>query len=164
MSTPTTEPSRLRGRLTRVILVHGLLAAAFALLAAVGATSTARGAVGFALPWLIVGGAGALGALLVVVVAWRLRDGPAPAAPRRWPARWETSARLGMALAALAAATVGYVVAPTGSERGFVLGVNATLAGALALFALAAGDVRRVAPRSVGAARRPGRRWRRHEP
>ncbi|MGW4499758.1 hypothetical protein ACWENR_14255 [Micromonospora sp. NPDC004336] len=158
MSTPTTEPSRLRGRLTRVILVHGLLAAAFALLAAMGATSAARGARAFGLPWLIVGGAGALGALLVVVVAWRLRDGPPPAAPRRWPVRWETSARLAMALAALAAATVGYAVAPAGSERGFVLGVNWTLAGALALFALAAGDVRRVASHNAGAVRRRRRR------
>ncbi|MFG1891355.1 hypothetical protein ACGFIR_26225 [Micromonospora sp. NPDC049051] len=48
-----------------------------------------------------------------------------------------------MALAAAVALVVGVAVAPAGSERGFVIGVDAALAGALALFALATGDVRR---------------------
>ncbi|MEU4379989.1 hypothetical protein [Micromonospora echinofusca] len=141
MSTSVTELSELRRRLTRVILVHVALSVGFALLAAGGVSSSAGRAGAFAVPWLVIGVAGALGALLIAAAAWQLRAGRSSGS--RWAVRWEASARLGMALAAAVALAVGVAVAPAGSERGFVIGVDAALAGALALFALAAGDVRR---------------------
>ncbi|MEV0881511.1 hypothetical protein AB0I85_27190 [Micromonospora echinofusca] len=144
MSTSVTELSELRRRLSRVILVHVGLSAGFALLAVGGVSSSAGRAGAFAVPWLVIGVAGALGALLIAA-AWRLRAGltTVRSSGGRWAVRWEASARLGMALAAAVALAVGVAVAPAGSERGFVIGVDAALAGALALFALAAGDVRR---------------------
>ncbi|MGN9767161.1 hypothetical protein ACTMS2_18600 [Micromonospora sp. SD12] len=145
MSTPVTELSELRRRLSRVILVHVGLSVGFALLAAGGVSSPAGRAGAFAVPWLVIGAAGALGASLIAAAAWRLRAGLAAgrSSGSRWAVRWEASARLGMALAAAVALAAGVAVAPAGSERGFVIGVDAALAGALALFALAAGDVRR---------------------
>ncbi|MER6754543.1 hypothetical protein ABT235_10235 [Micromonospora echinofusca] len=145
MSTSVTELSELRRRLSRVILVHVGLSAGFALLAVGGVSSSAGRAGAFAVPWLVIGVAGALGALLIAAAAWRLRAGltTVRSSGGRWAVRWEASARLGMALAAAVALAVGVAVAPAGSERGFVIGVDAALAGALALFALAAGDVRR---------------------
>ncbi|MFG2008564.1 hypothetical protein ACGFNF_05760 [Micromonospora sp. NPDC048868] len=147
MSMPVAELSELRRRLSRVVLVHVALSVGFALLVAGGVSSPAGRAGAFAVPWLVIGAAGALGALLIAAAAWRLRAGLAAGRSpgNRWAVRWEASARLGMALAAAVALAAGVAVAPAGSERGFVIGVDAALAGALALFALAAGDVRRAA-------------------
>ncbi|MEU4776156.1 hypothetical protein [Micromonospora sp. NPDC023644] len=147
MSMLVTELGGLRRRLSRVALVHVALSVGFALLAAIGVSSPARRAGAFAVPWLLIGAAGALGALLIAAAAWRLRAGLAAGRPPvgRGAVRCETSARLGMALAAAVALAVGVAVAPAGSERGFVIGVDVALAGALALFALAAGDIRRAA-------------------
>ncbi|MFC4017747.1 hypothetical protein ACFOW4_07290 [Micromonospora sp. GCM10011542] len=77
------------------------------------------------------------------------RAGTAAAPTHRRALRLEGRARLLMALAALAALVVGVASAPAGAERGFVIAVTGVLAGALALYALVADDLRRAARSGV---------------
>ncbi|MBQ1032454.1 hypothetical protein KBX26_20885 [Micromonospora sp. C97] len=115
----------------------GLLVVAFGLLAYAGTTAVDAPTRALGLSWSIIGAAGALGVLTIMVAA------------RRRAVRLADAARLMMAVAALAALAVGVALAPRGAERGFVIAVTGVLAAALAASALLAGDLR---PKGRGAA------------
>lgn len=113
---------------SRTAAWHGAAAVIFGLMAWRGAGLLDARALG--VPMLIAGVAGATGALAIVVsVLWqRNRTGT------------QRAARAGMALAGVAAAAVGVLLAPAGWERGFVISVNVLTGGLLAVFALLAGE------------------------
>ncbi|MDG4810459.1 hypothetical protein O7634_27210 [Micromonospora sp. WMMD1120] len=125
----TRTPDGGSGR--RTLLRGGLLVVAFGLLAYVGGTTLDGPSPGFALTWAIVGVGGALGTSAVLLAA------------RRRSRRLEDAARLLMGLAALVALMVGVASAPSGVDRGFVIAVTGVLAGALAFYAVLAGELRR---------------------
>ncbi|MET8266230.1 hypothetical protein ABZU92_19800 [Micromonospora arida] len=116
---------------TRARRRGGLLVVAFGLLAYTGTTAVDAPTRALGLSWSIIGAAGALGVLTIMVAA------------RRRAVRLEDAARLAMAMAALAALAVGVAFAPEGAERGFVVAVTGVLAAALAVYASLAGDLRR---------------------
>ena len=128
--------------------MHGLAVAVFALLGLSGAGVLATDALGLALPTVITGAGGSLGALVLTWLILRRRAGVA--VPQA--VRVQQATRLSMALAALVAAAAGVAFAPDGVDRGFVITVSAVLAGALALFALLAGE----SPHRLGATGRRG--------
>jgi hypothetical protein len=130
-------------RLRRSAALHAFAVVVFAMLALMGGTAAAAGLLDLAVPAVVTGLAGAVGAALITRAVWRqqdeqytesdLVDDVAAGAPQR-------TARLAMAGAAVVALIAGVLLAPTGVERDFVIWVAALLAGALALFALLAGD------------------------
>ncbi|MEV4641853.1 hypothetical protein AB0J80_31360 [Actinoplanes sp. NPDC049548] len=114
----------------RGVALHGLAAAVFTLLALSGVGELTGQARGLAVPSVITGAAGALGALALTWLLLRQQAG----------VRAQRAVRLSMAVAAVAAMGAGVVFAPDGLDRGFVISVSAVLAGALALFALLCGS------------------------
>lgn len=138
-------------RLRRSVALHGMAVAVFAMLALSGAGAAAQGLYGLAVPFIVAGTAGAVGAAVIAVTVWRgeagVAVGPVPggaAATERREAPQRTI-RLAMAAAAVVVLIAGVMLAPKGMDRGFVISVAALLATALALFALLAGDRPRTA-------------------
>lgn len=151
---PPAVVERVRDRLGRTAVLHLAAAVVFALVAWSGAAVTvdqarddARAVSGFGVPYLLGGVAGMIASLAIATAAALLRrkltGGGLTASACRPAVRVEVAARVFLVLAATSVVAVGYPLAPTGMDRGFVLGVNAVLAGALALFALFTGDVGR---------------------
>lgn len=143
-------------RLRRSVALHGIAVVVFAMLAWSGAGFAAPGLYGMAVPFIVAGVAGGVGAAVIAVTVWRLqleeagadvRDG---AATKRGEATQRT-ARLAMAAAAVVVLIAGVMLAPQGMDRGFVISVAAGLAAALASFALLAGDRPRTAELPSGA-------------
>ncbi|SCL53353.1 hypothetical protein [Micromonospora chersina] len=125
-----SDPSREGSRDVRL---HVLAVVIFGLLAWSGVVGLAQDAPALAVPSLIVGVAGAVRALSTVtglLPAGGIARGVAGGATL---------------LAAIAALTTGLVLAPDGTDRGFVLAVSAVLAAALAAYAVLGGPVRRPA-------------------
>jgi hypothetical protein len=136
-----------RRRLRRSVALHGFAVVVFAMLALSGAAAAAPGLYGMAVPFIVTGIAGAMGAAVIAVSVWRAQRGEAGAGVRdakRSEAPQRTT-RLAMAAAAAVVLIAGVMLAPQGMDRGFVISVAALLAGALALFALLAGDRPRTA-------------------
>jgi peptidoglycan/LPS O-acetylase OafA/YrhL len=129
---------REQRRLRRSVALHGFAVAVFAMLAVSGAGLAAPGLYGLAVPFIVAGLAGGVGAAVIAVAVWRQQRGEAGAAePGGAPQR---TVRLAMAAAAVVVLIAGVLLAPRGMDRGFVISVAALLAAALALFALLAGD------------------------
>ncbi|WP_088974513.1 hypothetical protein [Micromonospora coxensis] len=123
-----------RRRLGRSALPHLLAMVIFGLLAWSGGSTLRQGVDGLAAPSLMIGAAGAVGALLMVA-------SPSGPADRSGPDPHRL-VRLAMVLAAVIALATGTALAPDGMDRGFVISVDAVLAGALASYALLAGGQR----------------------
>jgi hypothetical protein len=148
MMTPTragaenamTNPEQRR--LRRSAALHGAAAAVFAMLAWSGADAAAQGRYGLAVPFIVAGIAGGVGAAVIAMTVWRLQGG---AGVRVDPVPGKAT-RLAMAASAVVALIAGVMLAPQGMDRGFVISVAALLAAALASFALLAGD----RPRTAG--------------
>ncbi|MET7970118.1 hypothetical protein [Micromonospora sp. NPDC005305] len=121
--TRDSEPAVRRQHL-RDTPLHVLAVVIFGLLAWSGLTGLDREVAGLAVPALIVGLAGAVRAVLAVT-------GILPATR---PAARQAVRGILLLIAVVALAT-GYVLAPTGMDRGFVIAVDAVLAGALAAYA-----------------------------
>jgi hypothetical protein len=150
MTTP--EQRRLR----RSAALHGIAVAVFAMLAWSGAGLAGPGLYGMAVPFIVTGVAGAVGAAVLAVNVWRLqfeeagagdRDGAdvrmdGAAAIERIQAT-QRAVRRAMAAAAVVVLIAGVTLAPRGIDRGFVISLAAGLAVTLASFALLAGDRRR---------------------
>ncbi|BCJ48124.1 hypothetical protein GCM10010168_24840 [Actinoplanes ianthinogenes] len=92
----------------------------FLLLAVTGVTALGRGVDGVAVPMVVAGLAGAA----VAVVS-------------RTP-RWVRPAQSGAVGAAVILVVAGALLAPSGAERGFVIGVDLLVGGLLVAFALLA--------------------------
>jgi hypothetical protein len=178
MMTPTTVgvenamTNPEQRRLRRSAAMHGLAVAVWAMLAWSGAGFAAPGLFGMAVPFIVAGIAGTVGAAVIAVNVWRLqfeesvadvRDGAdvrmdsvpdGAAATKRIEATQRTT-RLAMAAAAVVVLIAGVVLAPQGIDRGFVISVSAGLAVTLALFALLAGDRPRPAEQPSNTRDRP---------
>ena len=134
-------------RLRRSVALHVFAVAVFAMLALSGAGAATQRAFGLAVPFIVAGLAGAVGAALIAAAVWRSRRGepvPGDTATHRNGAPQRT-VRLAMAAAAVVVLAAGVLLAPGGMDRGFVISVAAFLAVTLALFALLAGDRPRIA-------------------
>ncbi|KAB1914096.1 hypothetical protein [Micromonospora sp. AMSO31t] len=118
------EPAVRRHR-ARDVPLHVLAVVIFGLLAWSGLDGLDREVAGLALPSLLVGLAGAARAVLAVAGI------PPPAT--RPAARW--AVRGSLVLIAVVALATGFALAPSGMDRGFVIAVDAVLAGALAAYA-----------------------------
>ncbi|MGY0004260.1 hypothetical protein [Micromonospora sp. I033] len=131
MARDSERPARPAGphRLHDVRL-HLLAVVIFGLLAWSGIDGLDREVAGLAVPSLIVGSAGVVRAILAVA-------GILPAI--------RPAVRACLVLAAVVALTTGYVLAPSGMDRGFVIAVDAVLAGALAAYAFLGEPPRAVA-------------------
>ncbi|MEH1014848.1 hypothetical protein V6U90_17265 [Micromonospora sp. CPCC 206060] len=133
-----------RRRLGHPGLLHALAVLVFGLLAWSGANAWGREVDGLAVPSLITGSAGSLGALVIVAVLLSRRRhgaGPTVGAPAAGPGvHVQAATRVSMGVAAVVALVMGVALAPSGTDRGFVISVAVFLSGALALFALLAGD------------------------
>lgn len=151
-------------RLRRSAALHGVAVVVFAMLACSGAGAVVPGLYGMAVPFIIAGIAGAVGAAVIAATVWRLQfqeagadvsDGagirmdvvPDGAAAIKRSGATQRTARLAMAAAAGVVLIAGVMLAPQGMDRGFVISVAAVLAVALVLFALFAGDRPRTAAR-----------------
>ena len=151
----STGDGPVPGRLRRIALLHLAPVMVFGLIALSGTAvaidqARAPGAgsgTGFGVPYALGGTAGTLGSLAIVIAALLLRSRltgtTVPASAGRAAVRVEDAARVFMVIASVAVVAVGYPLAPTGMDRGFVFVVNGILAVALALFALFTGDLRR---------------------
>lgn len=117
--------------------LHGFAVVIFGLMTWRAAGDLGSDARALSVPMLITGVAGTAGAL---VILWSVLRPTGRAATQR-------TARIGMAMAAVATVAVGVGLAPAGWEREFVITVNVITGGLLALFALLAGDRRRGQPR-----------------
>ncbi|WP_328473053.1 hypothetical protein OHA21_11495 [Actinoplanes sp. NBC_00393] len=135
MAVPQQTPAAESRRLHRSAALHGLAVVVFGLLAFTGVGTLGSGARALGVPVLIVGAAGSMGALIIMVSVLRRSRGTA---------RTQRAARIGMVVAAVVAVAVGVALAPAGWERGFVITVNALTGVLLALFAALAGE--RTAP------------------
>lgn len=144
-------------RLRRSAAMHVVAVAVFAMLALSGAGAAAQSLYGLAVPFLVTGIAGGVGAAVIAVTVWRGQRGEAdvddgagvPGHPVPGDAAGpQRTTRLAMAAAAGPVLIAGVLLAPQGVDRGFVISVAALLAATLALFALLAGD----RPRSSRAA------------
>jgi hypothetical protein len=151
-----------RRRLFRLALLHVLPSVVFGLVALTGLRAVLAGGPALGVPWLIAGLGGTVGSVLLVLAA--LRAGHAGADPQTaarggpqtagraaaetverggtgpqatgWGITVVGGARLLMLGTAVVAALVGVALAPTGQDRGLVIGVSLGLGVALALFAL----------------------------
>ena len=137
-------------RLRRSAAQHGIAVVVFAMLALSGAGTAGPGLYGMAVPFIVVGVAGAAGAAIIAVAVWRLQreEAGVPAGAGIRPAgnaAAQRAVRLAMAAAAVVALIAGVMLAPRGMDRGFVISVAAGLAVALVLFSLFAGDRPRTA-------------------
>ncbi len=163
-------------RLRRSATLHGIAVVVFGLLAWSGARSAAQGLYGLAVPSIVAGIAGGVGAAVIAVTMWRGR-GEAPGAPGETGADVRDGAdvrmdsfvdgavatqrseatqritRLAMAAAAVLVLVAGVWLAPQGMDRGFVMSVAGVLAAALTLFAMLAGDRPRTVKRPPAPAR-----------
>lgn len=124
-------------RRRRGAVLHGVAALAFGLLALMGVGAAAEGLYGLAVPFVVIGAAGGVGAAVIA-----LTDRAAT----------QRAARLTMAGAAAVVLLAGVVLAPRGLDRGFVITVAAVLAATLGSFALLAGE--RLPDREAGATSR----------
>ncbi|MGW4157433.1 hypothetical protein ACWEDF_30235 [Micromonospora chersina] len=115
----------------RGVPLHVLAVVVFGLLAWSGVVGLAHDVRALAVPSLIVGVAGAVRALSTVTGLL-----PAGGAARRVAGGVTL-------LAAVAALATGLVLAPHGTDRGFVIAVSAVLAAALAAYAVLGEPVRR---------------------
>ncbi|MBM0257504.1 hypothetical protein [Micromonospora sp. 4G55] len=138
-------------RVGRGALPHLLAMVIFGLLAWSGGSMLRQGVDGLAVPSLMIGAAGAVGALLMMARR------PSRHADESGPDLHQL-VRVAMVLVALTALVTGTALAPDGMDRGFVISVDAVLAGALASYALLAGE-QRVRP-GCRAERAPHRRSR----
>ena len=144
-------------RLRRSAALHGIAVVVFAMLALSGASTAAPGLYGLAVPFIVAGTAGGIGAAVIAVSVWRAQreeagadvrasagarmdSGPGGAAATNRTGAPQLAIRLAMAAAAVVVLIAGAVLAPRGMDRSFVVSVAALLAAALALFALLAGD------------------------
>jgi hypothetical protein len=140
-----TDPGRWR--LRRSVAMHGVAVVVWSMLALSGAGAAAQGLYGLAVPFIVAGVAGGVGAALIAVAV----SGSDGDAVIKRSLATQRIARRAMAAAAVIVLLTGVVLAPRGMDRGFVIVVAALLAVALALFALFAGD----RPRATGQPRRP---------
>jgi hypothetical protein len=131
-------------RLRRSVALHGFAVAVFAMLALSGAVAATQRLYGLAVPFIVAGTAGAVGAAVIAATVWRGEAGAAAT-------KTQQTIRLAMAGAAVVVLITGVLLAPQGVDRGFAIWVAALLAGALALFALLAGDQPRPAAQPSGA-------------
>ncbi|WNM39736.1 hypothetical protein RMN56_32340 [Micromonospora halotolerans] len=122
--TRDSEPAARR-RLLGDTPLHVLAVVVFGLLAWSGLAGLDREVAGLAVPSLIVGLAGAVRAVLAVA-------GFRPPATRPAARR---AVRVILVLIAVVALATGFALAPGGMDRGFVIAVDAVLAGALAAYA-----------------------------
>ncbi|MFE9959977.1 rhomboid family intramembrane serine protease [Micromonospora sp. NPDC005299] len=122
-SEPSVRPAR-RHHL-RDAHLHVLAVVIFGLLAWSGLDGLDREVAGLAVPSLVVGLAGAVRAVLAVT-------GILP--PLRRPAARQAVRGI-LVLIAVVALAAGFALAPSGMDRGFVIAVDAVLAGALAGYA-----------------------------
>lgn len=130
--------------------VFGL--AVFGMVAYSGVWSVATEVGSLAVPWLMAGVGGTLGALGLLIIAYLRRDNAdAHVSDRVTPA--VRSMRIFMVAVAALVAVTGVMLAPTGMDRGFAIAINIGLAVALALFAAWAPDAD-----AVHIAARPRRR------
>ncbi|MEU8612663.1 hypothetical protein AB0C29_32200 [Actinoplanes sp. NPDC048791] len=134
-------------RLRRSVVQHSIAVVVFAMLALSGVGAAGPGLYGLAVPFIVTGVAGAAGAAVIAVAVWRLQreqasDRPGGATRNKTTQR---TVRLAMVAAAVVALIAGWMLAPQGMDRGFVISVAAGLAVALALFSLFAGDRPRTA-------------------
>ncbi|MFG1661205.1 hypothetical protein ACGFIY_32180 [Micromonospora chersina] len=120
-------------RRVRDVPLHILAVVIFGLLTWSGVVGLAQGVPALAVPSLIVGVAGAVRALSILTGLL-----PTGGAARRVVG----GATL---LAAVAALATGLVLAPHGTDRGFVIAVSAVLAAALAAYGILGEPVRRAA-------------------
>jgi len=135
----TADPVRTeRLRLGRSAGMHVLAAVVFGLLAWSGVAMLGPHSNGMAVPFLIAGAAGCVGSVVIAASVRRQR------ATLRNGSGAQRAARLGMAAAAVAAMVAGFVLAPAGMDRGFVIGVALFHALLLAAYALLSGDRPRV--------------------
>lgn len=121
--TRDSEPAVRRQHL-RDTPLHVLAVVIFGLLAWSGLAGLDREVAGLAVPSLILGLAGAARAVLAVT---GILPATGPAARQ--------AVRGILLLIAVVALAAGYALAPTGMDRGFVIAVDAVLAGALAAYA-----------------------------
>ncbi|MEU4715666.1 hypothetical protein AB0F73_18675 [Micromonospora purpureochromogenes] len=127
-----------RRRVGRNALPHLLAMVIFGLLAWSGGSMLRQGVDGLAVPSLMIGAVGAVGALLMAAGRPSRRADPSGPDPHQL-------VRVAMVLVAVTALVTGTALAPDGMDRGFVISVDAVLAGALASYALLAGEQRRPA-------------------
>ncbi|MFI6332797.1 hypothetical protein ACIBBG_31385 [Micromonospora chersina] len=127
------DPSREGSRSVRGVPLHALAVVVFGLLAWSGVVGLAQDVPALAVPSLIVGVAGAVRALSIVTGLL-----PTGGTARRVAGGVTL-------LAAVAALAAGLVLAPHGTDRGFVIAVSAVLAAALAAYAVLGEPVRRPA-------------------
>ncbi|MFF5051681.1 hypothetical protein ACFY1S_00615 [Micromonospora sp. NPDC000663] len=144
-------------RMRRSAALHGIAVVVFAMLALSGASTVAPGLYGLAVPFIVAGTAGGIGAAVIAVSVWRAQrgetgadmresagvrmdSGPDGAAASNRTKAPQLAIRRAMAAAAVVVLIAGVTLAPRGMDRGFVISVAALLAVALALFALLAGD------------------------
>jgi hypothetical protein len=138
-------------RLRRSAALHGLAVAVFTLLALSGAATAGPGLYGLAVPFIVAGIAGGVGAAVIAMTVWRSQRGEAGADATKRHEAIQRTVRLAMAAAAVVVVIAGVLLAPRGMDRGFVISVAAGLAVALAMFALLAGDRPRTAEQLSGA-------------
>jgi hypothetical protein len=129
-------------RVRRSVAQHGIAVVVFAMLALSGVGVAGPGRYGMAVPFIVTGVAGATGAAVIAVAVWRLQREEAGVRPGGGTTNEaaQRTVRLAMAAAAVVALIAGWMLAPQGMDRGFVISVAAGLAVALALFSLFAGD------------------------
>ncbi|MEU8233969.1 hypothetical protein AB0C12_30655 [Actinoplanes sp. NPDC048967] len=134
-------------RLRRSAVQHGIAVVVFAMLALSGVGAAGPGRYGLAVPFIVTGVAGAAGAAVIAVTVWRLQREQAGVRPGGGTVNdaAQRTVRLAMTAAAVVAVIAGWMLAPRGMDRGFVISVAAGLAVVLALFSLFAGDRPRTA-------------------
>ncbi|GAA3241263.1 hypothetical protein ACFO1B_08085 [Dactylosporangium siamense] len=128
-----------RRRLHRSVALHGGAVVIFGLMAWRGAGAVTGGLPAMGVPMLLAGAGGATGALVILWSVLRRRDRLSGLHPATRTGA-QRAARIGMAVVAVATVTAGVALAPTGSEREFVVWVNVVIGGLLVLFALLAGE------------------------
>jgi hypothetical protein len=123
----------------RSLVPHVFALAVFGMVAYSGVWSVATEVGLLAVPWLMAGVGGTLGALGLLIIAYLRRDNAHAQVSHR-VTRAVRSLRIFMVAVAAAVAVTGVMLAPTGMDRGFAITINIGLAVALALFAAWAPD------------------------
>jgi hypothetical protein len=156
-SVPPAEGRDVRRHLVRVALIYlgAVLVSSLVLRAGAAMGGSAADNNAMAAPWMIIGLGGAVGSVTIATAALYARGGLRSSVVDQ--ARLDRAlllARLGrllMLAVAVGAAVLSVLLAPTGMDRAFAIGINAGLAALLALFALLSVDV----TRTVAAVRAP---------